>query len=176
MLDRDGSILVLVVDGLGHGPAAAEAAAEAVAVLRALSTSDPGEIVAAAHVALRGTRGAALAVARLDPLTCRVYYAGVGNISGVIIDRRGGRISSMVSQNGTVGHAVRKVQIFEYNWPDGSAIVMQSDGIGTRWDLGQYPGLSLRHPSLIAGILYRDHRRDRDDATVVVASRKDATS
>ena len=61
VLDRDGSILVLVVDGLGHGPAAAEAAAEAVAVLRAQSTGEPGEIIGGRPCGLRGTRGAALA-------------------------------------------------------------------------------------------------------------------
>jgi hypothetical protein len=46
---------------------------------------------------------------------------------------------------------------------------MASDGLGTRWRLDAYPGLTARHPSLIAGILYRDHGRPRDDVTVVVS-------
>jgi hypothetical protein len=45
---------------------------------------------------------------------------------------------------------------------------MHSDGIATQWDLGRYPGLLARDPSLIAGVLYRDFLRGRDDATVVV--------
>ena len=45
---------------------------------------------------------------------------------------------------------------------------MHSDGLGTRWDLAKYPGLAARHTALIAGVLYRDFQRGRDDATVVV--------
>jgi anti-sigma regulatory factor (Ser/Thr protein kinase) len=176
VLDRDGVSFILVVDGLGHGPAAAEAAAEAIAVFRASSTCEPVEMIAAAHAALRGTRGAALAIARLDPRRGQVRYAGVGNISGVILNRMGGRTTSMVSQNGTVGHAVRKVQAFDYPWLDGAPILLHTDGLGARWDLGRYPGLASQHPGLVAGVLYRDHRRDRDDATVVVASRREVTS
>ncbi len=171
MLDREGMGFILVVDGLGHGPAAAEAAAEAVAVFRNFPSSEPGAIVAAAHAAMRGTRGAALAIARLDPGRGVVRFAGVGNISGVIIDAGSRRIASMVSQNGTVGHAVRKIQEFEYAWAEGASLVMHSDGLATHWDLGRYPGLSARDPGLVAGLLYRDHRRDRDDVTVVVATR-----
>jgi hypothetical protein len=48
---------------------------------------------------------------------------------------------------------------------------MHSDGIATHWDLGSYPGLARRHPALVAGVLYRDHARRRDDATVVVVRR-----
>ena len=59
-----------------------------------------------------------------------VRFAGVGNISGVIIDAGSRRIASMVSQNGTVGHAVRKIQEFEYPWPEGASLVLHSDGLG----------------------------------------------
>jgi hypothetical protein len=49
---------------------------------------------------------------------------------------------------------------------------MHSDGLATHWNLDQYPGLSGRHPSLIAGVLYRDFTRGRDDVTVVVAKKR----
>jgi anti-sigma regulatory factor (Ser/Thr protein kinase) len=171
MLDREGMGFILVVDGLGHGPAAAEAAAEAVAVFRDSSSSEPGEIVAATHAALRGTRGAAMAIARIDPRRGVVRFAGVGNIAGVILDEGSRRSVSMVSQNGTVGHAVRKIQEFEYAWAEDASLILHSDGLATRWDLDRYPGLSARNPGLVAGLLYRDHRRDRDDVTVIVATR-----
>ena len=35
------------------------------------------------------------------------------------------------------------------------------------WSLDDYPGLAGRDPSLLAGVLYRDHDRGRDDVTVV---------
>ena len=82
----------------------------------------------------------------------------------------------MVSHNGTVGHAVRKVQEFVYPWQPGSLLVMHSDGLGTHWQLGRYPGLASRHPGVVAGVLYRDFRRERDDVTVLVASDGEAAT
>ena len=46
-------------------------------------------------------------------------------------------------------------------------MILHSDGITGRWDLPAYPGLVAQHPSLLAGVLLRDHRRARDDASVV---------
>jgi hypothetical protein len=46
---------------------------------------------------------------------------------------------------------------------------MHSDGVASLHDLAPYPGLLRRDPGLIAGVLYRDLARRRDDATVVVA-------
>ena len=47
-------------------------------------------------------------------------------------------------------------------------VILASDGLSTSWTLDDYPGLSQRHPSLIAGVLYRDFSRGRDDVTVLV--------
>jgi hypothetical protein len=46
---------------------------------------------------------------------------------------------------------------------------MYSDGLASLRDLEPYPGLMARDPAVIAGVLYRDFSRRRDDATVVVA-------
>ena len=138
-------------------------------VFRAHQAQEPAQIVESIHAALRSTRGAALAIARLDPIARQVHYAGVGNISGVIRDRRSGTRTSMVSQNGTVGYTVRKVHTFQYAWNDDSLVLMHSDGLATHWDVDRYPGLLQMHPSLIAGVLYRDYRRGRDDVTVLAA-------
>jgi hypothetical protein len=48
---------------------------------------------------------------------------------------------------------------------------MHSDGVSARWDLSRYPGLLLRHPNVVAGVIYRDFSRGRDDALVVVVRR-----
>ena len=47
-------------------------------------------------------------------------------------------------------------------------LIMHSDGLSGRWDLDDHPGLRQRHPAVIAAVLYREHGRVRDDATVVV--------
>jgi len=51
-------------------------------------------------------------------------------------------------------------------------LILNTDGLTTHWDVDPYPGLLMRHPSVIASVLHRDFSRDRDDATVVVARRR----
>jgi anti-sigma regulatory factor (Ser/Thr protein kinase) len=169
---RDGFCFVLVADGLGHGPSAALAADEAVRVFRAHQSREPADVIESTHHALRSTRGAALSIARIDLARGQVRYAGVGNISGVVINTTTSESVSMVSQNGTVGYTIRKIQTFDYHWTNDSLLLMHSDGLTTRWNLNRYAGLAARHPSLVAGVLYRDNNRNRDDVTVLVARPK----
>ena len=158
--------LVMVADGLGHGPGAAEAGAAAVKVVENHSDDAPAELIERLHAALRSTRGAAVAVAEVLWDRRSVRYAGVGNISGRIFS--GEAICNMVSHNGTVGLEVRKIQEFTYPWPEDGLLVLHTDGLSARWSLDDYPGLQGRHPALIAGVLFRDHNRVRDDSGVVV--------
>jgi serine phosphatase RsbU (regulator of sigma subunit) len=119
------------------------------------------------HDALRKTRGAAVAVAELDRAQRTVHFAGVGNVSAIILSADGLQ-KNMVSHNGTVGFEMRKVQQFNYPWPPGSFVVFYSDGLTSHLRLERYNGLLTRHPMLIAGVMYRDFSRQRDDVTAVV--------
>jgi anti-sigma regulatory factor (Ser/Thr protein kinase) len=159
--------LFLIADGLGHGPYAAQASREAVRIFRANEHLGPVDLLQTIHAALRSTRGAAVAVAQVDREARSVRYAGLGNIAGTILTA--GASQSMVSHNGTAGHEARKFQEFVYPFAPGATLVMHSDGLGSRWNLGTYPELVGKDPGLIAGILYRDFHRRRDDATVLVA-------
>jgi len=150
-----GRIVVFVVDGLGHGPEAAEKNAQRAAP----------DIIDAVHGALRPTRGAAAAVALLQPESELCTYCGIGNIAAGI--RAAGVTRNMVSHNGILGHQVRKIQEFQYPFPKQALLVMHSDGIATHWDLADYPGIEGRHPGLVSAALFRDHSRKRDDLTVL---------
>jgi serine phosphatase RsbU (regulator of sigma subunit) len=161
------SATLLLTDGLGHGVLAAQASQAATQLLAKRPNLQPLAFVEAAHAALRGTRGAALAVAELRFKSEELNFVGIGNISACVID--GLARKQLVSHNGIVGHNMRKVQQFSIPCPAGSLYVMHSDGINTHWDLNDYPGLSLRHPALIAGIIYRDFTRARDDASVLAS-------
>jgi anti-sigma regulatory factor (Ser/Thr protein kinase) len=167
---NDARLMLMVADGLGHGPDAARASDAAVALVRPDNTFVPGAMLQLAHGALNGTRGAAVAVACLDSIANELRFAGVGNISASL--HGGGQARHLVSHNGIVGSNLRKVQEFTMPLTDDAMLIMHSDGIGTRWDLERYPGLSQRHPTLIAAVLYRDHVRGRDDASIVVAQRQ----
>ncbi|MBD3885032.1 SpoIIE family protein phosphatase [Phormidium tenue FACHB-886] len=157
--------LLLVADGLGHGPAAADASSAAIRVLQDHYQS-PQLVVEAAHAALRSTRGAALAIAEINFEQQTVRFAGIGNIAASVSSPT--QHQNLVSYNGTVGHEVRKIHEFTYPWPVNGLLIMHSDGLSTQWKLDRYPGLSQKHPSLIAGVLYRDFHRERDDVTVLV--------
>jgi len=169
LCDRDGASLV-GADGLGHGPDAAKASAGAVEALqRPASTSS--ELLQLAHERLRGTRGAAVSVARVDYADMQLRFAGIGNVSGIVVD--GDTRRTLVSHNGIVGHNMRKVQEFSADFGPGALCILHSDGIQTQWDLDAYPGLVARAPAVIAAVLMRDFIRRRDDAMVLVARRKE---
>ncbi len=157
---------ILMADGLGHGPLAAEAAETAVRIFRERTTHRPEELMAVLHAGLRATRGAAVAVAAIDPVGREIRYAGVGNISASIVSPQGTR--SLVSHNGTIGHQMRKAQEFVYPWESGALLILHSDGLASHWKLDTYPGLFHQDPALVAAMLYRDHARRRDDVSVVV--------
>lgn len=157
---------IMAVDGLGHGPLAAEAAEEAVSLFNRYSLEEPAEMLDRIHGALKKTRGAAVAVAEIRPGSATLTYAGVGNISATLMSA--GQSRSLISHNGIVGHQLHRIQEFKVNWPGSGMLIMHSDGLQSRWDLSNYPGLSMRKAALIAGVLLRDYRRERDDASVIV--------
>lgn len=154
----------MVADGLGHGEMAAQAATKAVQIFFEQRDRLPAQMLDVMHGALRSTRGAVVAIADLSEQELR--FAGVGNIVGSVLAERN---ISLMSHNGTVGHEARKIQQFSHRWPSDGLLILHSDGLATHWRLDRYPGLRRKHPSLIAGVLYRDFQRGRDDVTVLVA-------
>ncbi|MDQ7248987.1 ATP-binding protein [Dongia sedimenti] len=159
-----GRLSALVADGLGHGPVAATASSAAVRAFAGLNGTAPVDALRIIHDALRPTRGAAVALLRLDDTGA--HYAGIGNIAGAVVRSEG--MSRMVSVSGTAGVTQTKVRVFTYPAGPGALVVLASDGVMTNWQLDAYPGLKRAHPTLIAAVLFRDFSRRRDDATVVV--------
>jgi anti-sigma regulatory factor (Ser/Thr protein kinase) len=157
---------LLVADGLGHGPEAAEASVEAVRLFHRFGGHRAPVLLEYIHGGLRATRGAAVSVARFQPGSGKLTYSGIGNVAGVLSTN--GELRRMVSMPGTAGHNARKIQAFEYPFT-GGLVILHSDGIASSWTLERYHNLAARHPTLIAAILYRDLARHRDDATVLVA-------
>ena len=167
---HDGFVLVLMVDGLGHGPKAYEAATAVRQVFAQHSSEAPGSLLHRMHTALRSSRGAAVAIARTDLSAGSMTYAGVGNVSGIVV-KSDGQQQGLVSNNGTVGTDSISVKEFQYGWGPGDTFIMHTDGLKTRWSLKDRPGLTARHPAIVAAVMHRDYLRGRDDATVAVLSR-----
>ena len=76
----NGRSRILLVDGIGHGVLAAQAAGVAIDSFLAAPEAGPAEVLNTAHAALRATRGAAAAAVELDRGRGRLRYAGIGNI------------------------------------------------------------------------------------------------
>jgi hypothetical protein len=158
--------LIVLADGLGHGPVAHQAAHKARTIARAHPGLKPGALMALIHDGLHQTRGAAVLVAEIDLAQQTLTCCGVGNIAGMIVtptDVRG-----LVSQHGTAGMNKVRLQEFSYRFPADALLVLHSDGLKSGWNLDRYPGLAQHQPCLIAAVLYRDSVRGRDDTTVVV--------
>lgn len=164
---EDDRCALMVIDGLGHGESAAEAAQAAARGFAASPLSSPQVQIERAHQALTGTSGAAVACSAWHQGSA-LAYAGIGNIAGQLLGAN--RRHGLVSHHGTLGFQLRRVQQFEYLASKGDLLVMHSDGLSARWDLDDHAGLRHRHPAIIAATLYRDHARARDDATVVVVT------
>jgi anti-sigma regulatory factor (Ser/Thr protein kinase) len=137
---------VLLVDGLGHGPDAAAAAAIATNMFGRVASEPPEEAFLAMSEAMRGSRGAALSVAVIDQAARLTRFSGVGNVDGRVIAPAG--TEHLTPQNGIVGHNMPTVRSVNVPWPVGARLVMHSDGIATPWRLDAYPGLMTAHPAL----------------------------
>ena len=157
---------VTVVDGIGHGPLAHAASQLALQTVERLLDADPGypldRLLRSCHDALRGTRGAALALLRLQPRLRRLAFAGVGNVAFTGQPRRSGL---GISLPGMVGSTMRTVRVFESELEPGDQYALWSDGVGSRFRLESNIERSLSD-AVQSGI--EEHGKHSDDATLVL--------
>ena len=159
-------ISALVIDGLGHGEDAERAARAGEKTFALAPFTTPVMLLEDIHRDMIGTRGGALAIAQFDGDVDALKFVGIGNIGACLIAP--GKSRGLASHPGIVGGQYRKAQPFDYAQVNGQLLIMYSDGLQSRWNLQDYPGLVHRHPAVIAAILHRDFCRGRDDVTVVV--------
>lgn len=167
-LGFDGSCTsALLIDGLGHGEAAQQAARAGVDAFDEAPFDEASALMERLHAGMSGTRGGAVAIAQFDG-GGRVRFTGIGNLAASL--HAPDRSRGLASHPGIVGTQFRRAHAFDYADADGRLLVMHSDGLQSRWDLRDYPGLFTRHPSVIAAVLLRDFDRGRDDATVLAVT------
>jgi hypothetical protein len=161
---------IALVDGLGHGPAAAAAAHSARAELTACPLLDPVAALRACHEALRNTRGAAISIVEVDPVAHQLVGAGVGNVDVHVRSR--GRQQLIVANRGIVGCTLPLLQPVKLALGDEWTVVVHTDGVSARFGLAPLPlGLGA-NPQSVADDILRRWARDSDDATVVVATQR----
>lgn len=166
MLKTETGVRLILADGLGHGLLAHDASKLACDIFLE-DEAKQERLMQTLHLALRPTRGAAVSLADIDFTKGTIDFCGVGNVLGSI-KAIGSPGKKCISYNGTVGVQLRKAQSMTYPLEKDGIFVLASDGIGTQWELTNYPGIMKRHPFVIAGVLYRDFGKNTDDATVIV--------
>ena len=159
-------VTVLAADGLGHGPHAAAAAGEAARVFLEDPLRPLPDLMARLHGALQKTRGAAIALVRLDAVGRELEFCGVGNMITVVA--RHGASKMLGSAGGIVGQMMPRHPPTMLAWQEHDTLVMHSDGLHAAGKTLAFPGLLARHPAVIAGMLYGQQKRGRDDASVLV--------
>jgi anti-sigma regulatory factor (Ser/Thr protein kinase) len=166
---RAGGVLVMGVDGLGHGLGAAQAASLACEVFMTEKTRAPGAVLERIHANLRTTRGAAAIVMEIDWDRGKLLAAGIGNLVAAVVEHDSTK--RVPSYNGIVGHATPRIRELSYPISPAATVVFHSDGLSATWQLERYPGLVQHSCAAIAGVLYRDCKRGRDDSMVVALRR-----
>jgi negative regulator of sigma-B (phosphoserine phosphatase) len=163
----DDGVLVGAIDGLGHGPEAAEAARAAALVLEAHADEPLLRLFERCHEALRKTRGAVITLASFHGCSGEMTWMGVGNVEGMLLRAdRAKAIEAAPLRGGIVGlrlPAPRDSSVFVV---PGDMLILATDGIRGGFTSGL--DRSACAASLAETIL-SDHRKSSDDATVVVA-------
>jgi phosphoserine phosphatase RsbX len=164
----DGALVVLI-DGLGHGPEAAAASMAAAAILEAHAGEPVPALVQRCHEGLRKTRGAAMSLASFNSLDASMSWAGIGNVEGALLRADGPSAhadEAIVPRGGVVGYRLPSRYVDTLPVSPGDTLVMATDGIRS----GFTTGLAIEHdPQEIAESILARFAKTSDDAHVVVA-------
>jgi len=160
------STLVALIDGLGSGQAAHEAATLAQECIREHSQVPLTELLKLCHEKLRGTRGAVMMLMRIQHLEETVSFAGVGNIGVQVFSDAA---IKPISRNGIVGYRMTNVREFRYPYTPGDVFLLHSDGVSTRFQVDER-WVRAPHTDLqeIAKDIVDNYGKETDDISIIV--------
>ncbi|MCW4469404.1 SpoIIE family protein phosphatase [Flavobacterium sp. MFBS3-15] len=158
----------LMGDGLGHGINAHEAALAAIKAFKSCREVSPTAVIRHIHENVKKTRGLVATVAYLDYTAKKWHMCGVGNISTVLFTGLYGKTHT--PYNGIVGMNIpRTLTDTVLDLEKYQTLIMHSDGLRSRWNLANLPGILKHDPNVIAAALYKDNARFNDDMSVLAA-------
>jgi phosphoserine phosphatase RsbX len=162
--------LIGVLDGLGHGTQAAEAAGCGAQVLGDARAEPLDVLVQTCHRALSDTRGAAMTLARIDFQNDTMSWTGIGNVVADVVAKHPGGTevrSSVRLAGGIVGYQIPEViAVQDFPMRPGDLLVITSDGIGENY----LDDIDFAAPAwAIAEQILHTHAKDNDDALVLTA-------
>ena len=160
---------MLVADGLGHGREARASSASVAAVVRKEPGRSLESLLLTADTALRGQRGAAVTLTRVDQPAAVVECAAVGNVACALETR--GTSSKFGAESWTVGVPAsrRKIRTEQKAFPANGAVLLYSDGVSGRASFADRGEMLLEHPLVAAHFVASTFGRSNDDVMVLVA-------
>lgn len=162
----DHKTLLMVGDGLGHGPQAKEAIDRAAEVFDASMYADPSELLRELNTGVKKTRGLVSTIVAIDHKQKQILVCGVGNIYTRL--QCGLEFKNYIANNGIIGLNIPgRIESSVYKLEKMHQVIMCSDGIKTKWDLVRYPNILKHDPMILAAVLYKDQARRSDDMTIV---------
>jgi len=160
-------MMFAVMDGLGHGRAAAAASDIAIATLERHVGDPLIELLRRCHESLRGTRGVAMSLAVFNTENAILTWIGVGNVEGTLLRRDAGLPSDkLLLRNGVVGIHLPILREGELAVRSGDVLTMATDGLTAEGPLRV--SMDGRIESMADGIL-ANACKGTDDALVLVA-------
>jgi negative regulator of sigma-B (phosphoserine phosphatase) len=163
----EGGALVAVIDGLGHGAAAADASAAAAAVLAERPNDSPDALLKRCHDALRTTRGVVATLAWFDLAGRELTWTGIGNVEGRLVRAAraaGDSNDSPTLFGGVLGWSLPAVRVVRTELHPGDCLVMATDGVAADFGSSLMPGVAAEEQ---AKRVLATHARGSDDALVV---------
>jgi len=161
-----GRCRIALIDGLGHGPEAAQAAQAAVATLNQRPELSPADALAACHGALAGSRGAAISIVQIDPSARQLTYAGIGNVEGRLNTANG--TTRLIAYRGIIGSARHQVRSFDYALDRSWSLLLHTDGISSRMEITEPMASDASALRAQADSLLERWARPTDDATLLL--------
>jgi negative regulator of sigma-B (phosphoserine phosphatase) len=160
--------LVAVIDGLGHGDGAADAAEAAAKVLETWVDEPPQRLLERCHEELQRTRGAVMTLAWFDLGERTMQWTGVGNVEARLVRAGAGtdaRHDSPVVLGGVVGYNLPQIRMQTIPLEPGDAVALATDGVAADYSMSLEPGVPAQQ--LAERVLER-HGKGTDDALAVV--------
>jgi serine/threonine protein phosphatase PrpC len=158
--------LVAVIDGVGHGPPAFQAAQAARQYIENHFDQPLEMIFRNVGYACRATRGVVMALAHLDRAQSKLTFASIGNVEARVFG--GSEAINFIVRRGVVGYNAPSATVTEHRWEPQNLMVLHTDGVKTSWRPEDFPALMAKPASDMAQALLQALDRGDDDATVVV--------
>lgn len=168
MTETQDYFLCLLVDGLGSGVEAKQAADRAISAVKQDPDEDLHTLMKACNKALQAGRGAVLSIFKVFFNTGRLAFSGVGNIR-FMYATPGGEVNYPLPTVGFMSGRPQSYRVQTFPYETGSSFIMHSDGV--EMNATNYRALleggSLKETSRRMECLLGKQKDQNDDVTLL---------